>query len=47
VRGQDRYGYFASDPIPARDLDPEILAFVDSPLGGVPWREREDETTDR
>ena len=47
VRGQDRYGYFASDPVPARDLDPEILAFVDSPLGGVPWREREDETTDR
>ena len=42
VRGQDRYGYFARDPVPARDLDPEILAFVDAPLGGVPWRERQE-----
>jgi ectoine hydroxylase-related dioxygenase (phytanoyl-CoA dioxygenase family) len=39
VRGQDRYGYFAPEPVPTRDMDPEITAFVDAPLGGKPWRE--------
>jgi non-haem Fe2+, alpha-ketoglutarate-dependent halogenase len=39
VRGTDRYGYFAPEPVPARDMDPEIVAFVDSPLGGKPWKE--------
>ena len=36
VRGEDRYGYFAKDPVPARDMDPEIVAFVDRPHGGTP-----------
>jgi non-haem Fe2+, alpha-ketoglutarate-dependent halogenase len=36
VRGRDRFGYFGHDPVPARDMDPEILAFVDRPHGGVP-----------
>ena len=36
VRGTDRYGYFANDPVPARDMDPDIVAFVDAPFGGVP-----------
>jgi ectoine hydroxylase-related dioxygenase (phytanoyl-CoA dioxygenase family) len=37
VRGVDQYGYFAPDPVPTRDMDPEIVAFVDAPLGGKPW----------
>ena len=36
VRGEDRYGYFAKDPVPARDMDPEIVAFVDRRYGGKP-----------
>ena len=36
VRGTDRYGYFAKDPVPARDMDPEIVAFVDRRYGGTP-----------
>ena len=36
VRGEDRYGYFARDPVPARDMDPGIVAFVDRPHGGTP-----------
>jgi hypothetical protein len=36
VRGTDRYGYFAQDPVPTRDMEPEIVAFVDRPHGGVP-----------
>ena len=36
VRGTDRYGYFAQDPMPTRDMDPEILAFVDRPHGALP-----------
>jgi non-haem Fe2+, alpha-ketoglutarate-dependent halogenase len=36
VRGEDRYGYFAKDPVPARDMDPEIVAFVDRRYGGMP-----------
>ena len=36
VRGEDRYGYFAKDPVPARDMDPEIVAFVDRRYGGTP-----------
>lgn len=39
VRGVDRYGYFAPEPVPTRDMDPEITAFVDAPLGGKPWRD--------
>jgi len=27
VRGEDRYGHFAPTPVPARDLDPEAVAF--------------------
>lgn len=29
VRGEDRYGHFRKDPVPTRDLDPEIVAYVD------------------
>ena len=36
VRGSDRYGYFARDPVPGRDMDPAIVAFVDRRYGGVP-----------
>ena len=36
VRGRDRFGHFKPDPVPARDLDPEIVAFVDAPLGALP-----------
>lgn len=36
VRGRDDYGYFAPDPVPTSDMEPEIVAFVDSPLGGRP-----------
>jgi hypothetical protein len=36
VRGEDRYGYFAKDPVPARDMDPAIVAFVDRRYGGKP-----------
>jgi len=27
VRGSDRYGHFATTPVPARDFDPEAVAF--------------------
>lgn len=36
VRGEDRYGYFATDPVPAHDMDPAIVAFVDRRYGGTP-----------
>ena len=36
VRDEDRYGYFAKDPVPTRDMDPEIVAFVDRRYGGTP-----------
>lgn len=36
VRGHDRYGYFARDPVPVKDMDPAIVAFVDQPFGRVP-----------
>lgn len=36
VRGRDRFGYFEREPVPARDMDPEIVAFVDAPYGGLP-----------
>jgi hypothetical protein len=36
VRGEDRYGYFAKDPVPARDMDPQIVTFVDRRYGGKP-----------
>ena len=36
VRGEDHYGYFAKDPVPTRDMDPDIVAFVDRRHGGQP-----------
>ncbi len=36
VRGRDPFGHFAPEPVPARDMDPAIVAFVDAPLGGLP-----------
>lgn len=36
VRGKDRFGYFAPDPVPGRDMDPAIVGFVDRPHGGTP-----------
>ena len=36
VRGTDRFGYFAKDPVPTRDMEPAIVEFVDRPHGGVP-----------
>lgn len=39
VRGEDRYGYFRPDPVPARDMDPDILAAVAGPFGTRPWGE--------
>ncbi len=36
VRGEDCYGYFSRDPVPARDMDPDIVAFVDRRYGGTP-----------
>ncbi len=36
VRGRDAYGHFAPEPVPERDMDPAIVAFVDAPLGGLP-----------
>ncbi len=43
VRGEDRYGYFAPDPVPEREMQPEICAFVDAPFGGgVPVRFRKE-----
>ena len=36
VRGADRYGYFARDPVPRRDMEPDIVAFVDRRYGGKP-----------
>jgi ectoine hydroxylase-related dioxygenase (phytanoyl-CoA dioxygenase family) len=34
VRGQDRHGHFAADPVPTAEMQPEICAFVDAPFGG-------------
>lgn len=31
VRGHGLYGYFEPDPVPTRDMEPEIVAYVDSP----------------
>jgi hypothetical protein len=43
VRGEDRYGYFAADPLPEREMQPEICAFVDAPFGGgIPVRFRKE-----
>jgi len=36
VRGKDSYGYFAKDPVPTRDMDPDIVAFVDRAHGSTP-----------
>ena len=33
VRGQDRYGHFAPDPVATREMDPEVLAFIDRQFG--------------
>ncbi len=32
VRGRDDYGYFGPEPVPNRDMEPEIVDFVDGPL---------------
>lgn len=42
VRGQDRYGHFVADPISDREMDPEVLAFINAPYGGdnMPVRDR-------
>lgn len=37
VRGEDRYGYFRPDPVPVRDMDPEILDAVAGPFGTTAW----------
>lgn len=43
VRGEDRYGYFAPDPVPESEMQPEICAFVDAPFGGgIPVRFRKE-----
>lgn len=34
VRGRDRFGHFAADPIPSGEMEPAICAFVDAPFGG-------------
>ena len=39
VRGVDDYRHFEPEPVPKRDMDPEIVAFVDAPLGAEPWAE--------
>jgi non-haem Fe2+, alpha-ketoglutarate-dependent halogenase len=31
VRGNDHYGHFGPDPVPRCDMDPDIVAFVDTP----------------
>ena len=36
VRGVDEYGNFAPDPVPTKDMDPDIVAFADGPLGSLP-----------
>jgi ectoine hydroxylase-related dioxygenase (phytanoyl-CoA dioxygenase family) len=28
VRGEDRNGFFGKDPVPTRDLDPELIEYV-------------------
>lgn len=35
VRGRNEQGYFAPDPVPTRDMDPDIVAFVDGT-----WKKR-------
>jgi non-heme Fe2+,alpha-ketoglutarate-dependent halogenase len=35
VRGEDRFGHFVPDPVPEREMQPEICAFVDAPFGGA------------
>ena len=37
VRGVDDHRHFEPEPVPKRDMDPEIVAFVDAPLGAEPW----------
>ncbi len=34
VRGEDRYGHFIPDPVSDREMDPEVLAFINAPYGG-------------
>ncbi|MCH9673591.1 MAG: phytanoyl-CoA dioxygenase family protein [Gammaproteobacteria bacterium] len=36
VRGHDSFGNFKADPVPTRDLEPDIVAFVDAPMGARP-----------
>ena len=43
VRGRDCHGFFARDPVPTAEMQPEICAFVDAPFeGGVPVAARKD-----
>jgi non-heme Fe2+,alpha-ketoglutarate-dependent halogenase len=39
VRGEDRFGHFRSDPVPTRDMDPDIVAAVEGPFGSKAWGE--------
>ncbi len=39
VRGEDRFGYFRSDPVPTRDMDPDILDAISGPFGSKAWGE--------
>jgi len=41
VHGVDRYRHFAADPVPNKEMEPDVLALVDGPFGGgVPVRAR-------
>ncbi len=42
VRGEDRFGHFIQDPVSDREMDPEVLAFINAPYGGdhMPVRDR-------
>lgn len=43
VRGEDRFRHFAADPLPEREMQPDICAFVDAPFGGgIPVRFRKE-----
>ena len=39
VRGKDRFGHFRRDPVPTRDMDPDIVAAVEGPHGSKAWGE--------
>jgi ectoine hydroxylase-related dioxygenase (phytanoyl-CoA dioxygenase family) len=35
VRGEDRYGHFGPEPVPAREMDPAVLAFIETQFGSA------------